>query len=47
MAKACNFCSSRTLHVLTILKRLNKDLDRLIEVLDADESAGEIPIANI
>jgi len=31
----------------TVLKRLDKDLARLIKVLDADESAGEIPLANI
>ena len=30
-----------------ILKRLDKDLERLIRVLDADESAAEIPLANI
>jgi hypothetical protein len=30
-----------------VLKRLDKDLARLIKVLDADESAGEVPLANI
>jgi len=30
-----------------VLKRLDQDLKRLIEVLDADESAAEIPLANI
>lgn len=30
-----------------VLKRLDRDLERLISVLDADESAGEIPLANI
>ena len=30
-----------------VLKRLDKDLERLIEVLDADESAGEIPLADL
>ena len=31
----------------SVLKRLDKDLERLIKVLNADESAGEIPLANI
>jgi hypothetical protein len=30
-----------------VLKRLDSDLERLIELLDADESAGEIPLDNI
>lgn len=30
-----------------VLKRLDKDLERLIKVLDADESAGNIPLADI
>lgn len=30
-----------------VLKRLDKDLERLIKVLNVDESAGEIPLANI
>jgi len=30
-----------------VLERLDKDLERLIKVLHADESAGEIPLANI
>lgn len=32
---------------VAVLKRLDKDLERLIKVLDADESAAEIPLANI
>ena len=30
-----------------VLRRLDKDLEHLIKVLDADESASEIPLANI
>lgn len=30
-----------------VLKRLDKDLEQLIRVLDADASAGQIPLANI
>jgi len=30
-----------------VLRRMDKDLEQLIKVLGADESAGEIPLANI
>jgi DNA-binding MarR family transcriptional regulator len=32
---------------VTVLKRLDKDLGALIEILNADETAAEIPLANL